>query len=298
LRPTHVLLAILTAAIWGFNFVVIRWGLGTFPPLLLACLRFVVAALPVFFLPRPRLPWAQLILIGCLWFVGQFAFLFTGMRVGMPPGLASVVMQAQAFMTILFAAIVLHERPNARQIAGILVAACGLVTIAASVTGSADDLTVTGLCLILAGAASWALGNVSLRRAGKADMLAMVVWLSLVPPLPLFALSLLIEGPDAIVGAFATVDAVSVGSVLYLGIFATIVGFGIWGHLLKLYPAAVVSPFSLLVPPFGVISASFVFGEQFGPLRIAAMVMILAGLAITVLPGRRIGATARVPNPS
>ncbi|PKR89405.1 EamA family transporter [Pleomorphomonas diazotrophica] len=277
----HIALAVLVTAIWGFNFVVIRLGLGSVPPLLLAALRFVVAALPVVFLARPNVPPGRMIAVGMTLFVGQFAFLFPAMKLGMPPGLASVTLQSQAFLTILFAALALGERPRPRQLAGAGVAALGLLTIASTVGG---DFTMIGLGLTIASAASWALGNVLMRGAGKVDMFAMMVWLSLVPPIPLFALSLAIEGWPAIVTGVTGMGLVGAGSVLYLALLATLVGFGLWGFLLKNHPASTVAPFSLLVPLFGTLSSWLVLGETFSPLRVAGMGLILLGLATIALP--------------
>lgn len=277
----HIALAVLVTAIWGFNFVVIRLGLGSVPPLLLAALRFVVAALPAFFLARPKVPPARLIAIGMTLFVGQFAFLFPAMKLGMPPGLASVTLQSQAFLTILFAAFALGERPKPRQLAGAGVAALGLLTIASTVGG---DFTTIGLTLTIASAASWAIGNVLMRGAGKPDMLAMMVWLSLVPPIPLFVLSLAFEGWPAIVSGVTGMGLIGAGSVLYLALLATLVGFGLWGFLLKNHPASTVAPFSLLVPLFGTLSSWLVLGETFSPLRVAGMGLILLGIAIIALP--------------
>ncbi len=276
----HIALAVLVTAIWGFNFVVIRLGLDSVPPLLLAALRFAVACLPVFFVARPNVPLLKLVAIGMTWFVGQFAFLFPAMKLGMPPGLASVTLQSQAFFTIAFAAALLGERPGPRQLAGAAVAACGLIAIAMTVGGG---FTIAGLLLTLAAASSWAMGNVLMRIAGKADMFALVIWLSLVPPLPLLALSFAIEGWPAIHNALTHVTPMGIASVLYLAIPTTLVGFGIWGFLLRLYPASTVAPFSLLVPAFGTLSAWLVLGETFSPLRTAGMVLILLGLAVIVV---------------
>ena len=277
----HIALAVLVTAIWGFNFVVIRLGLGSVPPLLLAALRFVVAALPVVFFARPNVPPMRMIAVGMTLFVGQFAFLFPAMKLGMPPGLASVTLQSQAFLTILFAALALGERPRPRQLAGAGVAALGLLTIATTVGG---DFTVVGLGLTLASAASWAVGNVLMRGTNKVDMFPMMVWLSLVPPIPLFALSLVFEGWPAIVSGVTGMGLVGAGSVLYLALLATLVGFGLWGFLLKNHPASTVAPFSLLVPLFGTLSSWLVLGETFSPLRVAGMGLILLGLVVIALP--------------
>lgn len=281
MKPQHVLLALLVAVIWGFNFVVIQVGLGQFPPLLLAALRFVVAALPAVMLARPRVGWGRMAAIAGVLFVGQFAFLFTGMAAGMPAGLASIVLQVQAFFTILIAAAVLRERPGPRRVAGSVIAFVGLAVIAATVGGS---VTVAGLALTLAAALCWAIGNVLLRDAGPVDMLAMVVWLSLVPPLPLAALAVALEGAGPVAHALGHIGWLGLGAVLYMGVPTTIAGFAIWGQLLKLYPATTVAPFSLLVPVFGAASAALVLGERFGPARLAGMALILVGLAVLALP--------------
>lgn len=284
MSPNHIALAIFVTAIWGFNFVVIRLGLDSLPPFLLAALRFAVAGVPVFFIARPKLPWPKLLAIGLTLFFGQFAFLFPAMTVGMPPGLASVVLQSQAFFTVLFAAAMLGERPRTAQLAGCCVAGAGLLTIA---TTTGLGFTVSGLLLALAAAASWASGNVLVRTAGKVDMFPLMIWLCLIPPLPFLAMSFAFEGWPTIYAALTGLTPVGIVSILYLAIPTTIVGFGIWGFLLKTYPASTVAPFSLLVPLFGTLSAYFVFGETFSSVRLTGMVLVVFGLAFIVWPARR-----------
>ncbi|HYI91809.1 MAG TPA: EamA family transporter [Beijerinckiaceae bacterium] len=284
MQAVHIFMAVVVAAIWGFNFVVIQWGLESFPPILMASLRFAVAALPALVMPRPPVPMHRLVFVGTAWFAAQFGLLYLGMHVGMPPGLASVLMQAQAFFTILFAALWLGERPSIRQIAGVAVAAAGVVAIGSTVAGQGSDMTWPGLALVMTASACWALGNVMMRGMGRVEFLPMVVWLSAVAPLPLLALSLILEGPSAI--AAARWDWSGIASIVFQGAGATIAGYGMWAYLLKLYPASVVAPFSLLVPLFGVASAALVFGEAFGPLRVVGIALILAGLAAVALPKR------------
>ena len=282
MKPKHIRLALVVAALWGCNFVVIRIGLDSFPPLLLAALRFVLAALPVFFLPRPNISWRRMIALGLAWFVGQFSLLFLGMAVGMPPGLASVVLQSQAFFTVVLAAAVLGETPSSRQMTGTCVALAGLTFL--SLTAGADGVSVLGFSLVLGASLFWAVGNILMRGAGRTDMLPLIAWLSIIPPLPLLGMSYLFEGPDKIVQAMTHMNWMGVGSVLYLTVFATFIGYGGWGKLLKTYPASMVAPFSLLIPVFGTVSAYLVMGETFGPMRLLGMALILAGLAVIVLP--------------
>jgi O-acetylserine/cysteine efflux transporter len=283
----HIALGVFVSALWGFNFVAARLALGHVAPLLLVALRFGVAAIPALFLPRPRVAWSRLILLATALFIGQFSFLFWGMHVGMPPGLASVLTQAQAVFTAVLAGVVLHERPTLRKAVGLAIATGGLVVIGATVGTGA--VTAAGLALTLLAAFSWAVGNVLLRGIGRVDMLALIAWLSIVPPLPLFVLSIIVEGPDAFRAALSGNVWVTGAAILYIALAATIGGYAIWGHLLKLYPAGTVAPFALLVPPFGLLAAWAVTGEQFGPVRLSGILLVVAGLLVGTLPsiGRR-----------
>ena len=121
----------LVAVIWGANFVVIDLGLGDLPPTLFVALRFVVVLLPAIFLvPRPQVPWRDVVLVGLFMSLGQFALLYTALAVGMPAGLASLVLQAQVGLTVVIAALALRERPSRPQVAGVVVGAVGLGVVA------------------------------------------------------------------------------------------------------------------------------------------------------------------------
>lgn len=288
MAPLHILLALVVAALWGFTFVVIKIGLGSFPPLLLVALRFLVAATPALVLRRPEVSWPRLIAIAFTLFVGHFGFLFVAMTKGVPPGLASVLLQSQGFFTILIAAVALREPPGARQSIGIVVALSGLGLIASTAGG---DVTITGLCLTIGGALSWAIGNVLLKRSTHpgVDMFSLVVWLNLLATLPAFGLSLALDGPAVIVRSLSNVGWSGVGSLLYIAVMSSLLGFSLWGYLLRRYPAGRVAPFSMLVPVFGALSSAFVLGETFGARRLAGMALILLGLAVVALPAAWFG---------
>jgi O-acetylserine/cysteine efflux transporter len=112
--------------------------------------------------------------------------------------------------------------------------------------------------------------------------------------LPLLFLSTLIEGPSRDLQALREIPWVAVGSILFVGVIATVLGFGLWGHLIHVYSAATVAPFSLLVPVFGVASAALLLGETISPLKLAAGVLIVAG----VLAGALSRAPARSAPPA
>ncbi|MEU3649731.1 EamA family transporter [Lentzea sp. NPDC034063] len=291
MSPRHLLLAVLVAAIWGFNFVVLKVGLDEFPPILFSALRFLAAAVPaIFFVGRPSVPWRWIIAVGLVLGVAKFSFLFIGLKAGMPSGLSSLVLQSQVIFTTVFAAIVLRERPKPVQITGIALAVAGIGVIAWDYGLSSPLL---GFALIIAAAACWGVSNVLMRYARPADTLRFMVWVSAVAVLPLFALSALTEDMSAL----GRLDWSGAGAVGYVAWISTLLGFGIWGFLLRQYESSVVAPFSLLVPVFGMLSAWAFLGEDLSWLQAAAGGLVLAGLAIPLLLGRRAARTEVLPEP-
>ncbi|GHD45807.1 EamA family transporter [Streptomyces galbus] len=285
MRPAHLLLAVLVAAVWGVNFTVIEIGLGHFPPLLFSALRFLVAALPaVFLVGRPKVAWRWIVAVGLVLGVAKFGLLFVGMDAGMPAGLSSLVLQVQAVFTAVVAAVVLGERPTRTRVLGMAVALAGIV-VAAVDEGTTGPLGA--FALVVAAAACWGVSNVLTRRAAPPDALNFMVWVSTVPVLPLLALSLLLEGPGRDYDALRALDWQGAGTVVYVAWVTTVFGFGAWGLLLRRHPASTVAPFSLLVPVFGMTSAALFLGEPVSGLRWCAAALLVGGVALTSLaPGR------------
>ncbi|MDR6758185.1 O-acetylserine/cysteine efflux transporter [Mycoplana sp. BE70] len=279
-----IALLVLVAAAWGFNFVVIKIGIANFPPILFSALRFLFAALPlVFFLPRPAVPWQLILGIGLVLGVVKFSFLFIGMDVGLSAGLASLLLQSQAFFTIMLAATIYGERSRPVQLAGIGVAFAGMVVISTTVDAG---FTYTGLVLVLAAGLAWAFSNMLMKRIGNVDMLALMVWVSLVPPIPLAVISLATEGLERDLAALQALSWEGLGAVAYIAYIATVFGFGVWGYMIRKLGVSTVAPFSLLVPVFGMSSSALVLGESFGPDRLAGAALVVCGLVLTALGPR------------
>lgn len=284
--PRDIALALGVVVIWGLNFIAIKWGVVEIPPFLLTALRYVGCAFPaVLFIKRPKVGWPILVAYGLTVGVLQFSFLFTAMRLGMPAGLASLVMQMQVFFTMGLAVLFLGERPTAIQIAGAALALVGLGAIGSEHLGGAVLLP---LLMTLAAAFFWGTSNIVTKRAGKVDMLAFVVWGALVPILPMLALSLVFEGPQAVLG-LASVSPAAIGSILFIAYGSTLIGYGIWAVLLGKYPASLVAPFSLLVPVVGFAAAYLILGEQISLLEILGSVLIFLGLLLNVFGPRLLG---------
>ena len=285
MRVRDMGLAVLTSVIWGFAFVTYKFGLESFSAPQLTALRFMIACLPVLFVPRPKLPWSAIVLIGLTLFAGQFLLLFFAFALDMPAGLASVTQQTQAFFTVLLAAVFLREIPRLRQGVGMVIAFAGLVLIGLT-TGA--DLKPAALGLALAAALSWAVGNILVKRTAGVPVFPLMAWCSLVAPWPVLLLSWLVDPQPSLIGAVMNASWPSIATALYLGTLATPIAYGMWSHLLQRYPASVVAPFALLSPATGILSSALILGEVFGPLRYAGMALILAGLAVIVWPTRKI----------
>jgi O-acetylserine/cysteine efflux transporter len=270
------------AVLWGLAFVATRIGLDELSPPQLTAARFVIAAAPVLVTAPPAVPWSALIAVGLTLFAGQFLFQFFGIAAGMPPGLASVVVQSQALFTIALATLFLRERPTRRQLAGLVIGLAGLGAIGSTVGG---DLSAAALVLTLASPLSFAVGNLLLKRLPAAAPIALVTWLSLVPPLPALAVATALDGPRAIADV-ASLSWRGAAAAVYLGAVATTLAYAIWGDLLRRYPTALVAPFALLVPFVAAASSALVFGERFGGLRVVGMALVLCGLGVSVLPRR------------
>jgi O-acetylserine/cysteine efflux transporter len=281
LPPLSLLLALAVMAVWGSNFVVIKYALNHLPPLTLALLRFALAFFPLaLFLPRPAVPWRNLAGYGLLIGAGQFGLLFTAMRADITPGLASLVVQAQVFFTIGMAAWLSGERPAAAQLVALLLAITGIAVIGLNTDGSATPL---GLALVLLAAASWAGGNMVSRAAGPVNMLGYVVWSSLFAVPPLLAMALVLEGWPRMSAGIADADAATWAAVLWQSVGNTMFGYGAWGWLLARHEATSVAPLALLVPVFGLGSSALVLGEPLQPWKLSAFTLVMAGLALGIL---------------
>jgi O-acetylserine/cysteine efflux transporter len=283
MKPADVCLAVMVAVIWGLAFVASRIALDEFSPALMTTLRFSIAAVPCLLVPRPKVAWPVLISISFTLFLGQFLAQAYGIAHGVPVGLSSVIVQSQALFTISFAAIAFHEWPTRRQAAGIGVATFGLLMICGTV---GYDFSVGAFAVLMICPISFAIGNLLLRRAQNVRMFDLFAWLCLTAAIPLFALTLLTDGPQATWHSLSHMSLTGLACMLGLGGVSTSIAYWLWGRLLRDYTAAQVVPFALLVPFVGSAASSVVFGETFGPLRLAGMIVVVCGIAIMLLSRR------------
>ncbi|GFM62520.1 membrane protein [Pseudomonas cichorii] len=281
----HLLLAILVTALWGLNFSVIKLGLTSVDPFILAGLRFTLCALPaIFFIPKPDVAWRYIIGYGLIFGIGLWGVVNLGIKTGLSAGIASLVLQFSAFFTMLLGAWVFKETITRYQLAGIGVALCGLSSIIFISDGS---VTAAGLVLVLLGAAAWSVTNIINKKAGTKQVFAFLVWSSAFSPIPLFLLDYLVNGTSGYSALINQIDHRAVLSILFQVYPNTLFGYWVWNSLLKQYPVSTVAPLSLLVPIFGMLGSAVIFGESLSPMKIVAVVLIVSGLAVG-LYGQRI----------
>src|SRR6202142_4382071 len=283
MKPADIFLAVLVAVTWGLGFVASRLALDELSPALMTAMRFAIAAVPCLFVRRPKVSWTVLVAISVTLFLGQFLAQSYGIAHGVPVGLASVIVQSQALFTVAFAAVAFREIPTGVQVAGIGVAAIGLLMICGTV---GFDFSVGAFAVLMISPVSFAIGNLLLRQARDVPMFDLFAWLCLVPPIPLFALALVIDGPAATLNSLIHMSLTGLVCMLALGAVSTSIAYWLWGRLLRDYKAAQVVPFALLVPFVGAAASTLVFGERFGPLRLAGMLIVVCGIAVMLLSKR------------
>ena len=275
-----LLLTLAVVLVWGTSFVAIQVGVETVPPLLLTGLRFLFTALPALvFVARPKVGWGALLAYGSVLGVLKFGALFVAMAQGMPIGLTSIVVQVQVFFTVAIAAFVLGERPSRATLIGGAIAFVGMGLFAIE-RGQGAPLGP----FLLVVAAFWGLANVIGKAAGVRDMFGFVIWSSLVPPLPLFALSWVLEGPAGFSG-LASPSLPALLALAYMSLLATVFGFGMWATLLARHPTSRVTPFALLIPLVGFFWG-IALGETVSLLALAASGIVFLGLLVHVFGDR------------
>jgi len=279
---THVLIALLVVVIWGLNFLFIKFSLVVISPFFLCALRFFLASIPaIFLIKRPTdVPFRKVAAYGLVVFALQFSFLFMGMAVGVAPGMASLIMQVQMFFSLIFAAMFLGERPGFWELSGALISFTGILLIAFHFDNTLSPL---GFLLILGAAASWGVGNLLTKTIKTTNNMGLIVWGSFVAFPPMLLLTLLVDGPSAMLNSFEHLTWTATGSLLYIVYASTCLGYGLWNWLLKHYSVSMVVPSTLLVPIVGIVSSVVLLGEPFESWKLVAGLLVISGLGINIL---------------
>ncbi|MBM3632851.1 MAG: EamA family transporter [Alphaproteobacteria bacterium] len=282
----HILFAILVAALWGFNFIAVKVGLLEMPPFLYCAARFCISCLPILcFVKKPSVSWMLIFGIGVTLGVIKFGFMFMGLHMGMSAGLASLVLQSQALFTTVLSAFFLNDNVRTNQIIGMIIAFLGIAFIGITLHESSPLIS---FLLIIGAAISWAFCNILVKLAGKVNMFSLVVWTSLIPPIPMYVLSFIYEGPGALPQMLSHMSLLGWSCLIFTAVGSTWIGSTLWGILLRTYDASLVVPYSLLIPIFGISFGHVLLNEQFTPFAYLSCGLIFVGLIINQWKVRKI----------
>jgi O-acetylserine/cysteine efflux transporter len=278
MKNKDVALVLLITAIWGLNFSLIKLGVNQINPFLLAAMRFTLCALPaVFFLPKPYVAWRWIIFYGLCFGVGTWGLVNLGIKLGLSAGIAALILQSSAFITIGLSVIFLKERVTSSQIVGALLAFAGLSTIIMVTEGRA---TLMGTVIVLFAAVSLSLANVIVKRSGTTQIFSFLVWSSLFAPLPLLMLFYLSEGMASSTSFHQQLNSAVVLSIFFQVYPTTLFGYWVWNSLLRKYSVASVAPLALMVPLFALGFSALIFHDWPSTIKLVGGLLVLTGLAV------------------
>ncbi len=285
MKQNDFLLAVLVTFIWGVNFSVIKLGLIDLDPFILSGMRFLLCALPlVFFIKRPNVHIKWLISYGLLFGVGLWGIVSLGIYFGISAGMASLVLQISAFLTVILGAVLLNETIDISKKIAFAIALFGLLLIISVTDGS---VTTLGLILVLIASVSLSFTNIIVKKAGTKNLFSFMVWSSLFSPIPLFILAYLTNGEIVFVNFFESLSNTAIFSIIFQVYPTTLLGYWIWNTLIHKYPVSTVAPISLLIPIFGIAGSHFIFDEEIGLIKTLASFLIIFALAINTF-GKRV----------
>ena len=275
---THIILGVIVAALWGINFVAIKFSYETFTPFTLLVVRFFLTIIPlILFVPLPKTPWRQLAALAIFMWLGQFCFVFYAIYNGLSPGLASVLMQLQVLLTTLLSVVIYKSSLNRYNIIGLALAAAGILSIAMQLMHS---ITVIAYVCVIMSAVCISIGNLLMKTVPGENLLSLVSWSTLIAFFPILGLALYHDGIDAMCYQFQHITLTSGSAIFYTTYASSLLGYYLWGYLMRYYPASTVAPFALLVPIFGMSSSTLILNEHFSWGNIGASIVVMGGLIV------------------
>jgi len=277
----HQLVAAFVAVVWGANFIAVHASLEHYPPLLLLALRWLILAVPtLIFVPRPKVALRYLLIYALTLGTMEFVLLYWAMAIGMPAGLASLVLQSSAPLTVILGAIFMRERLTGVGVLGVVISALGLTVVGLDRGLSAS---LWPFVLTVLGGLGWALGNLAARAARPDNAFHFTMWMTTIPPLPLLAMSWVYEGPDRISQALSTAPSALNANLglLFTSLISSLFATTLWSWLMARHPASVVAPWSMAVPVVGLATAWLILDESVSLLAAAGCALVIVGVLST-----------------
>ena len=277
LSPRDLALAVSVPIIWGLGFTFSKAALDEFPPIFLMACRFALTAVTLVWFVRP--PLALLRRIAVIAFISatvQYSLTFTGLE-GLDASTAVLLVQLEVPCGVLLATVLLREHLGLERALGIVLTFIGVLMFSGE-PRIAEHLG--SVAMVLGGVFTWALGQVMIRKLGPVGGFTLIAWVAVMATPQLFVCSFVFE--DGQMEALANATWVGWGTIVYLGIVMTALGYGIWYHLLGRFDVNVVMPFLLLLPVVSIVAGVVLLGESLTPPLVVGGIMVLCGVAIIV----------------
>ncbi|PNK59807.1 EamA family transporter [Psychrobacter sp. FDAARGOS_221] len=274
------LLALAVVLVWGFNFVIIRWGLEDLHTMTFIMLRFLFTAIPmVFIIKKPDVPMRYVALYGLILGLGVWGLAYFAIAQGMPSGMSSLILQTSPFLTVLVALVFFKEHLTPRQIVGVMIAMLGLLVI---FMFKSDNISLTGLLITLLASVFMTLSNVVIKITKPKNVVSFTVWASLFVPLPILIMSLIYAGmTDTPIYTYLQLPSLkSWGVILFQSLVITVAGYSIFAMLITKHGLAITTPYTLLIPIAGLFFGWLIYDEVLSPVEIMGSVLILVGLVV------------------
>ena len=191
-------------------------------------------------------------------------------------------MQLEVPFSAALAAIFLNDKLGWKRTCGMVVAFLGVALIA-----GAPSLRnqLFPAFLVIAGVFTWAVGQVMIKKMVHITGFQLIAWISVFAGPQMLISSLILESDH--LSTLKNATLIGWGSVIYMGIVMTALGYAIWYHLLKKYDVNQVIPFLLLMPVTSILGAVLFLGERPSLRVLIGGVVVIIGVATIVIFGQR-----------
>ncbi|WP_462164361.1 DMT family transporter [Pseudoalteromonas xiamenensis] len=268
-------IALLVPCIWGIQAVMLKFGIGEFPPVFMVALRFLLMLICLApFLPRLKGCFVRASAVGLTQGVAHFALLYIGFQYAdVTSGM--IVYQTNAIFTLILGSVLLGEKLTRFGFAGTVVCLLGVSLILGL---PQQNTSVLGLVIIASSALMFAIGNICVRKLGPFDPVGLNAAVAMYAFPMLLGLSLIMEQGQWVALTQASLPAW--GALLYTAFLGGILAFILWYKLLAKFSVDKISPFSLLMPFFAMIGSILILEEEVTAGNCIGAVITVAGIAI------------------
>ena len=283
MKPLDIFAGLGVLLCWGLTFPIAKIGLTELPPLTMITLRYGLTALLLAPLLRlPKQGFGLLILIAVALGGFHFPLMFSGVA-GVDAAIAAIVMQTQSPFAVMLAVIILGEQLTAPRIFGLLIAFGGVALLAGEPAGQSSMLHIA---MLVISAVAWAVASLLIKRVVNVGVFQLNAWIALLAIPQVAVASWVLESGQ--VEAVLAAGLRGWGTVLFLALGGTLIGWGGMSYLLKNHPVSRVTPITLAIPVVGISAAVVFLDEPLTSLRLAAEMVVFVGVEVVLFaPARR-----------